>query len=112
MREVAKPGGRSRRNETVSMFVEWTVLIAMLIGLLLGSCSIYWVKVKPCPARALWGRRLFVVTLLSLGGMALFAAIARAEGLAPLGLLSGLLIVGMLWESPAPAMQDDTTRIL
>jgi hypothetical protein len=94
------------------MLVEWFVLIAMLVGLIVGSCCIYWVKAKPCPVSARWGRRLFVVTLLSLGGMALVAAFVRANGLAPLGLLSGLLIVGMLWESPAPAMQDDSTRMM
>jgi hypothetical protein len=91
----------------VSMLVELSVLIATLLGLALGSWSIYWVKVRPSPRHALWGRRLFVVTLLKLGAMALLAALMRADGLAPLGLLSGLLIVGMLWESPAPAMQDD-----
>jgi len=93
------------------MLVELAVLIATLLGLSSGCCCIYWVKVKPSARRARWGRRLFVVTLLCLGGMALFAAFARADGLAPLGLLSGLLIVGMLWESPAPAMQDDTSTI-
>jgi hypothetical protein len=92
----------------VSMLVELTVLVATLAGLLLGVCCIYWVKVHPSARRAQWGRRLFVVTLLSLGGVALFAAIVRADGLAPLGLLSGLLIVGMLWEGPVPALQDDT----
>jgi hypothetical protein len=91
------------------MLVELAVLIGTLAGLLMGACCIYWVKVRPSARHALWGRRLFVVTLLSLGGMAFFAAIVHADGLAPLGLLSGLLIVGMLWESPVPAMQDDTS---
>ena len=91
----------------MSMLVELTLLIATLAGLMLGVCSIYWARVRPCPRRACWGRRLFVVTLLSLGGLAFFAAVMHADGLAPLGLLSGLLIVGMLWESPAPAIQDE-----
>ena len=91
----------------MSIFVELTVLIATMTGLLLGTYCIYWVKVKPTARQALWGRRLFVVTLLLMGGMALFAALAQAEGLAPLGLLAGLLTVGMLWESPTPAVQDD-----
>ena len=91
----------------MSMLVELAVLCATLAGLLVGICSIYWVRVRPCPRRACWGRRLFVVTLLSLGGMAFFAAVMHADGLAPLGLLSGLLIVGMLWEGPVPAMQDE-----
>jgi hypothetical protein len=93
----------------VSMLVELAVLIATLIGLLMGVGCIYWVKVRPCPRRACWGRRLFVVTLLSMGGVAFFAAVIHSDGLAPLGLLSGLLIVGMLWESPVPAIQDDTS---
>jgi energy-converting hydrogenase Eha subunit A len=90
----------------VSMLVELTVLIATLVGLLLGICCIYWVKAPPSARHAWWGRRLFVATLLSLGGTALFAAIVHADGLAPLGLLSGLLTVAMLWESPAPALPD------
>ena len=95
----------------MSMLVELTVLIGTLAGLLMGVCCIYWVKVRPSARHELWGRRLFVVTLLSLGGMALFAAIVHADGLAPLGLLSGMLTVGMLWESPAPAIQDDTSPV-
>ena len=91
----------------MSILVELAVLVTTLVGLLLGSCCIYWVKVHPSPRQALWGRRLFVVTLLALGGMSLVAALMRADGLAPLGLLSGLLIVGMLWESPMPATVHD-----
>jgi hypothetical protein len=95
-----------------SIFVELMVLLATLAGLLMGICCIYWVKVRPSASQARWGRRLFVATLLGLGACALFAAIVHADGLAPLGLLSGLLTVGMLWESPAPAIQDDTSRSL
>ena len=91
----------------MSMLVELSVLVATLVGMLMGSWCIYWVKVRPSARHALWGRRLFVATLLKLGCMAFFAALMHADGLRPLGLLSGLLIVGMLWESPAPAMQDD-----
>jgi hypothetical protein len=90
------------------LLVEVTVLIATLLGLLLGGCCIYWVKVKPCPRRARWGRRLFILTLLALGTVALVAAIMRADGLAPLGLLSGMLIVGMLWEGPVAVPEDST----
>jgi len=91
----------------VSTFVELSVLTATLIGLVLGGCCIYWVRVRPSVRRALWGRRLFIATLLGLGVAALFAAMMHADGLAPLGLLSGLLTVGMLWESPAPTLQDE-----
>jgi hypothetical protein len=93
---------------SVVMLVELVVLISTLVGLCLGGGSIYWVKVKPCPRRARWGRWLFIITLLSLGLVALLAAILRADGLAPLGLLSGMLIVGMLWEGPVPAVKEDT----
>jgi hypothetical protein len=93
----------------VSMLVELMVLIATLAGLTSGGCCIYFVKMWPRTRHARWGQRLFVVTLLSLGGMALFAAIVHADGLTPLGLLSGLLIVGMLWEgSPAPVLGEET----
>ena len=92
----------------MSMLVELSVLVATLVGLLLGGCCIYWVKVHPSARHALWGRRLFVLTLLKLGVVSLIAALMRADGLAPLGLLSGLLIVGMLWESPTPGIQDDS----
>jgi hypothetical protein len=91
----------------VVLFVELSVLIASLLGLALGGCSIYWVKVKPCPRRACWGRRLFIATLLALGAVAFLAALMHADGLATLGLISGLLTVCMLWEGPAPLMQDD-----
>lgn len=90
----------------MSMLVELTVLAATILGLLLGSYSIYWVKARPNSRQERWGRRLFVVTLLSLGGIALFAAFTRADGLAPLGLLAGLLTVGMLWENPTPAPSE------
>ncbi len=90
----------------MSILVELLVLIATFVGLLLGSFCIYWARVRPCPRRERWGCRLFIATLLGLGAVALFAAFMHADGLAPLGLLSGLLTVGMLWESPAPALQD------
>ena len=85
----------------MSILVEVSVLIATFLGLLLGGYCIYWVKVRPSDRQAWWGRHLFVATLLVLGGTALIAALMRADGLAPLGLLSVLLTVGMLWESPA-----------
>jgi hypothetical protein len=68
-------------------------------GCLLGGWSIYWARGQDHPGRILWGRRLFIVTLLLLGFMTFVAACARAKGLAPLGLIAGLLVVGMLWES-------------
>ena len=92
----------------MSQFLEFVVLVATVIGFLMGGLCIYWVKVRPSAGRARWGGRLFIATLLSLGATAFVAALVRADGLAPLGLLSGLLITGMLWESPVPAFDDDT----
>ena len=88
------------------MLVELSVLISTLVGTVLGTGCIYLVKMNASARQARWGRRLFVVTLLALGAMALFAAVARADGLAPLGLLSGLLTVGMLWDNPTPAPSE------
>jgi hypothetical protein len=53
-----------------------------------------------------WGRGLFVGTLFVLGGCTMVAAFHRAESLVPLGLVSGVLVVGMLWESPARRRTD------
>jgi hypothetical protein len=91
------------------MLFELAVLIATFTGLATGSCSIYWVKVNPTSRQARIGRRLFILTLLALGTVALAAALMRADGLAPLGLLSGMLIVGMLWESPVAAAEDSSS---
>lgn len=93
----------------MSMVVELIVLIATLLGLAVGACSIYWACVKPCARRAAWGRWLCVATLVCLGGTALFAAMTHAEGLSLLGLVSGLLMVGMLWEIPAVAVSERLT---
>mgnify|MGYP001455842058 CR=1 FL=1 len=90
-----------------SVLVELVVLLAMLVGAVLGSWCIYWVKVPSTAKRAKWGKRLFVVTLLSLGAIALLAAISQADGLAPLGLLSGFLLVGMLWDGSAMRLSED-----
>lgn len=89
------------------MLVEWIVLLATLTGLTLGAWAIYWARVGPSARRARWGRRLFVMALLMLGSFALLAALMQAGGLVPLGLLSGLLIVGMLWEGPAAALDQE-----
>jgi hypothetical protein len=92
----------------VTFFFELAILIATIAGLILGGLCIYWVKVEPGAGRARWGARLFIVALLSLGAAGLVGAIVRAGGLAPLGLLSGMLIIGMLWESPAPTPHEES----
>lgn len=67
-------------------------------GCLLGGWGIYWARGQDHPVRMLWGRRLFTITLLALGILSLVAALAQARGLAPLGIIACLLVVGMLWE--------------
>jgi hypothetical protein len=67
-------------------------------GCLLGGWSIYWARGQDHPGRILWGRRLFIVTLLLLGILTTAAALTHAPGLAPLGLIAGFLVIGMLWE--------------
>jgi hypothetical protein len=84
--------------------LELCLLFLTVAGLMLGSWSICWARRDSQSSRVLWGRRLFVATILVLGGTALVAAFARADGLAPLGLLAGFLVVAMVWESPRPAL--------
>ena len=76
----------------------WLVLMTPG-GFLLGGWSIYWARGQDHPVRIRWGHYLFIITLLLLGLSTLIGALARAPGLAPLGLIAGLLVVGMLWES-------------
>lgn len=77
-------------------------LASLTVGfLLLGGFSITLARAEANQAHARWGRSLFLVVLLALGVTGLIGAFMRAEGLAPLGLLAGLLVVAMLWEGPA-----------
>jgi hypothetical protein len=85
--------------------LELSLVASTLVILLLGGYSISLARTEDNPVRAWWGRCLFIVVLLALGGTGLVAAVMQAEGLAPLGLLAGLLVVAMLWESPAPFRQ-------
>jgi hypothetical protein len=93
----------------MTLFIEWSVLIVTLVGLAAGVLCITWAKASRSARRVRWGRRLFIATFSLLGATALVAALARANGLAPLGLLCGLLIVGMLWENPTPTVADDSS---
>ena len=77
-------------------------------GFLLGGSCLYLVHC-PCRVLAKIGRRLFVAALLALGVLGLIAAMAFHEGLAPLGLLAGLLVVAMLWEMPAAETENPAT---
>jgi hypothetical protein len=84
---------------THDAFLPWT----LGLGLLLGLWGIVWARLHPTARSARWGKCLFVVTFLILGAATFLAALYRLDGLAPLGLLSGLLVVGMLWEGPRRA---------
>jgi hypothetical protein len=81
--------------------LEFGVLIFTLLAAVVGIWSIYWVRVRPHCWRGRGGRILFIVNFLALGAIGLVAAFTRAQGLSPLGLVAGLLVVGMLWEGPA-----------
>jgi len=80
-----------------------------LAGGSLGGWAIVWARTSRHPGRAAWGRLLFVCTLLGLGVAGLVAAGFLADGLAPLGLCAGLLVVGMLWD-PSTASAPHARR--
>jgi hypothetical protein len=84
---------------THDAFLPWT----LGLGLFLGLWGILWARLSPTARAARWGKCLFVVTFLALGAATFLAALNRLDGLAPLGLLSGLLVVGMVWDGPRPA---------
>ena len=86
------------------------LFLALSIGILaLGGSCLFLVH-GPCSARAKFGRRLFLAVLVSLGVVGLVAAIAFHEGLAPLGLLAGLLVVAMCCELPTPELDNQTAQ--
>lgn len=69
-------------------------------SLTVGGWGIWWDAVSRSRGRLSWGRNVCLITLLALGISSLVAAFYRAEGLVPLGLTAGALVIGMLWESP------------
>jgi hypothetical protein len=85
--------------------LEFGVLILTLVYAAVGGWSIYWARAEPHSWRCRGGQVLFVVNLIGVGVAGLVAASARAQGLPPLGLVAGLLIVGMMWEGPAPEVR-------
>ena len=82
------------------LLFEYSLLLLAALCLLLGSLGILWGRCSNCPHRTFLGRAVFVGTLLLLGAAMQFAAFYQAEGIIPLGLLAGLLVVAMLWETP------------
>jgi hypothetical protein len=77
-------------------------LFTSFVGFFLSGWHLYWAGAEPDTWRCLWGRRFGVAGLLVLGLTGLIAAGLRSSWLVPLGLLAGLLIVVMLWESQEP----------
>ncbi len=80
--------------------LELFLLVITLAGFFLGSLSIHWARGPQAARRARWGRRLFLALLVVLGAAILAGALASADGLVPAGLVAGLLLVAMLWETP------------
>src|SRR5258707_15836394 len=95
-------------EERIVSTLEFGVLVLTLVTAAVGGWSIYWARAEPDSWRCRGGHLLFVLNLLALGAAGLVAAVARAQGLPPLGLVAGLLIVGMMWEGPAPVSRRAT----
>ena len=89
----------------MSSFETWLFALT-IIGLLLGACGIVWAKTGGSRGGIYLGRGLFIATLLFLGGSSLLAAWHRADGLPPLGLSAGFLVIFMLWEAPSGGRRE------
>lgn len=74
-------------------------LVISVAAFLLGGSSLFLIH-GHCRLRAKIGRRLFFAVLVALGAAGLAAAFVFHDGLAPLGLLVGLLVVASCWELP------------
>lgn len=81
------------------------LLILSLIVLVFGVVSVGLAR-SAHPQRAAWGRRLSFAVLLALGGKGVLAACICAKGLPYLGILAGLLVVAMVWETPSPTFDQ------
>jgi len=89
----------------VASFETW-LLALMVIGLVSGGWGIVWARTGGSRGGIYLGRGLFIATLLFLGASSLLAARHRADGLAPLGLSAGFLVIVMLWEAPRVGRHD------
>ena len=76
------------------------------MGFLLGAWHLCWARCDHNSQRGWWARRLGFAALFCLGSVGLLAAGLRSSWLVPVGLLAGLLIVVMLWESPEPSLNQ------
>jgi hypothetical protein len=81
------------------------LLLSTLVGAFFGAWSVLMARGSEGQRRTRFGRSLFIVILIILGGLGLLAATLRAHSLPPLGLVAGLLVVAMVWESPEPQLE-------
>ena len=77
------------------LIIEFWLLVILMLGLLLGVWGVFWARMG-----REHGQRLFVSAMLVLGAGSVYGAFHRAEGLVPLGLAAGALVVAMLWGEP------------
>ena len=89
---------------------EICLLLLTFVGLAIGSTAIWLVRVSRKHEFAIAGHFLFIATLVFLGITTFVAAARWADGVVPLGLVSGFLATGMLWETPKTTM--DEARLL
>lgn len=81
--------------------LEFGLAALTLLSLVMGGLGLYWARGSRQRRRALWGYCLFFAALFFVSVSSLVAAAYQAEGLAPVGILAGALVVGMVWELPA-----------
>jgi len=82
--------------------LEMSLWCSTVAGLVLGGWSIVLTQNRRSAACNRWGRRLYIANFLGIGVSVLIAAASHADGLAPLGLATGLLVVAVL-SVPLPA---------
>ena len=83
-------------------YLELTLAALTVVALLLGGWGVLWARSHTAPGRILWGKRLFLGTLLALAGLLALAAFYWPQHVVPPGLVAGWLVIAMLWEGPAP----------
>jgi hypothetical protein len=84
--------------------LESWLLALTITGLPLGGLGIWWARTGRGRSQVVFGNTLFLCTLLCLGVSSLVAAFHLADGLIPIGLAAGLLVIAMLWDLPQAEM--------
>lgn len=83
------------------------LLAFFVVCLLAGGSCLFLVHCR-CTRLARCGRWLFIGVLFGLGGVGVIAAHHRTDAMPALGLLTGFLIVAMLWEPATPELERPT----